>query len=344
LFSPIKWNENYIEILDQTNLPIKELYLKLYDYTSLIAAIKSLKVRGAPLIGIAGSYGLALAILTYSGSDNDFNAYLYKVANEISSARPTAVNLSWALNRILALYETLKNKEAPINIVKECLIGEAILIHEEDILINKNIGLNGAILLKDKKNILTHCNAGALATAAHGTAISVIKEASFENKDIHIYVDETRPLLQGSRLTAWELDKININFTIICDNMAGYLMSQGLIEAVIVGADRIASNGDTANKIGTYALAVLAKYHKLPFYVAAPLSTIDLKCKNASAIPIEQRASTEITMLNNIELTKLDYKVYNPAFDVSPSSLITAIITEKSIVYPPYDLNIKKLF
>jgi len=342
LYNTIRYYGDYVEILDQTLLPHKEVYQKIYNYTDLIEAIKSLKVRGAPLIGICGAYALALGIINYKGKDDEFSAYLYNIASKINLSRPTAVNLSWALNRLLNLYETLKDQLAPLSIIKECLIGEVILIHEEDSVINKKIGVNGSFLLEDKKNILTHCNAGALATSAYGTAISVIRQAAVKNKNIHVYVDETRPLLQGSRLTAWELAKENINFTIICDNMAAHLMSKNLVDAVIVGADRIAQNGDTANKIGTYNLAILTSFHKIPFYVAAPLSTIDFDCKDGFNIPIEERSGSEILKIKDLEVSKSEFKTYNPAFDVSPASLITAIITEKSIVYPPYSINLKK--
>lgn len=339
-FYTLKWLGDGLELIDQRVLPFKEVYIKCSSYLEVVEAIKKMVVRGAPAIGVAGAYALALAVISHK--DEDFKEYLYTKAKEIERARPTAVNLSWSINRLLKLYEGLVSEQAPLDIIKECIIGEAVIIEQEDVKINKRIGENGSTLIKEGMNILTHCNAGALATTKYGTALSVITHS--KNKNIHVYVGETRPFLQGARLTAFELSKEGVNHTLICDNMAAYLMNLGKIDAVVVGADRISKNGDTANKIGTYSLSVLAKYHKIPFYIAAPKSTIDLKCDTGKNIPIEERSWEEVSTICGVKICKEGTKIFNPSFDVTPFDLITAIITEEGIIYPPYIQSLKNIF
>lgn len=338
----LRWCDSYLEVLDQRKLPKEEIYVKCVHYRDIIIAIKDMLVRGAPAIGISGAYGLCLAVINFDKDESIFEKYIYKARDEINKARPTAVNLMWATSRLLKVYEKYKNEK--ISVIKKYFIDEAKLIEGEDQKANKQIGINGASLIKKDSNILTHCNAGSLATSKYGTALSVIRHAHWDKKNIHVYVDETRPYLQGSRLTSWELLKESIPSTLICDNMAGYLMSLGKVDAVILGADRIAINGDTANKIGTYSLAVLAKYHKIPFYVVAPLSTIDINCFSGENIPIEERGAEEIKYIKGQLICSEEVKVFNPSFDITPNELISAIITEKGILYPPFKLNIKKIF
>ncbi len=325
---PIEFRDEKLILIDQRKLPKTEEYFICSDYKDVIYAIKNMVVRGAPAIGVAASYGIALYVLK-----NDSIKNFENVLKDFSSTRPTAVNLFWAINRMKKKFDEVK--DLGIERVREELLKEAEKIYQEDIEINKKIGENGNKLIRDNSNILTHCNAGALATAGYGTALGVIRSAFYSGKKIHVYVDETRPFLQGSRLTAWELMKENIPCTLICDNMAGFLMKQGKIDAVIVGADRIASNGDTANKIGTYTLAVLAKKHNIPFYVAAPYSTFDFNISSGKEIPIEERPKEEVTEMFTKNSAPDGVNVYNPAFDVTDAELITAIITEKEILYPP---------
>jgi methylthioribose-1-phosphate isomerase len=308
-------------------------------------AIKDLTVRGAPAIGVAAAMGIALGTLQISTtSTENLKDEFYHICDYFSQTRPTARNLFWAIDRMKKRFEgLLAERSARIKAIKEALIAEAILIGEEDIAINRRMGLNGRSLIRDGDRILTHCNAGALATAGYGTALGVIRAAHEEGKNIHVFVDETRPVLQGARLTAWELMKEGIAATLITDNMAGFLMQQGKINLVITGADRIAANGDTANKIGTYALAVLAKENHIPFYIAAPLSTIDLSTKTGDDIPIEERDSEEVTLFRGVRTAPIGVHVYNPAFDITPNRYITAIITEARVVRPPFEEHLNFL-
>ena len=329
---PIEFKNNLLILIDQRKLPKKEEYFICKNYKDAIYAIKEMVVRGAPAIGVTAAYGISLYVINENSKENllkNFNT----ICKEIADTRPTAVNLFWAIEKMRKKFEELKDKS--LSEIKLEMLNEANKLFNEDIEINKKIGENGAKLIKDNSNILTHCNAGALATAGYGTALGVIRSAFYSGKNIHVYVDETRPFLQGSRLTAWELMKENIPCTLICDNMAGFLMKLGKIDSIIVGADRIASNGDTANKIGTYTLAVLAKKHNIPFYVAAPYSTFDFNIKTGKEIPIEERPGIEITEMFTKDSAPKGVKTFNPAFDVTDAELITAIITEREILYPP---------
>lgn len=342
-FYTISYNDDGVSMLDQRLLPEKEVYHLYTNYEEVAKAIKDMVIRGAPAIGIATAFGIALAVEKSNiKRKEDFERFFYNVLDIFSQTRPTAVNLFWAIDRMKNLFE--KNKNLDIEEIKEILKKEALKIYEDDLKICRNIGIEGSKLIKENSTILTHCNAGALATSDYGTALAVIREAYFTGKKIKVFADETRPYLQGARLTAWELNKDGIPVTVICDNMAGYLMSLGKIDCVIVGADRIAKNGDTANKIGTYSLAVLAKYHKIPFYVSAPTSTIDLKISDGSKIPIEYRSDEEITHFNGKRIVCEGVSVLNPSFDVTPSNLISAIITEKGVVTGDYENNLEKLF
>jgi len=307
------------------------------------AAIKNMVVRGAPAIGAAAAYGMALAAGSLQGKEREsLLAGLEEAARGLKATRPTAVNLAWAVERMMNFARSQKT-ENPSRLA-ELLWAEAEKIAAEDVVTNKKIGQHGAKLIPQKARILTHCNAGALATVDYGTALGVIRSAVEQGKEVTVFVDETRPYLQGSRLTAWELQQEGIPATLIADNMAGFLMQKGEIDLVIVGADRIAANGDVANKIGTYSLAVLAQAHKIPFYVAAPLSTFDLKIDSGSLIPIEERSARELTHFAGVQIAPSGIKCYNPAFDVTPAALITAIITETGIIKKPTAETINKFF
>ena len=332
----IEWVDGRIHLIDQTLLPneFKQIYCD--DVESVWEAIKSLRVRGAPAIGIAGALGAVLGIWKSKATNYpDFAAELKKVTDYLATSRPTAVNLFWALKRIEQTAE--KHKDLEIEQLKGVLLDEAQNIIEEDRARCRAIGQHGLNLLRNGDTILTHCNAGGLATSDYGTALAVMFSAHESGKNISVYADETRPLLQGARLTAWELMQAGIDVTLICDNMAAQVMKEGKIQCVIVGADRIAANGDTANKIGTYNVAILAKVHDIPFYVAAPTSTLDFSLKTGDLIPIEQRAAEEVTEGFGSRTAPEGVKVYSPAFDVTPAHLITAIITEKGIAQPPYE-------
>ena len=338
----INWKNNKIRIIDQTKLPHKLAYLNIDRLKNLRQAIRIMQVRGAPALGVAAGLGMFLGIKDYLCSDwIKFNRKLNAVAKYIRSSRPTARNLFWGIERIQAV--ALANRERPIWRIKQIMLAEAKLIMRQEILSCRKIGSCGAKLLKDNSRILTICNAGILATIDYGTALGVIYSAQAQGKKIKVFACETRPLLQGARLSAWELYKQGIDVTLIADNTAAKLMSDAQIDMVITGADCIAANGDTANKIGTFNLAVLAKYHAIPFYVAAPQSTIDLKIKNKAGIKIEMRKAAEITSIlfkKNVALQKA--KVLNPAFDITPHQLISGIITDKGIIRVPYSQNIRK--
>lgn len=339
----IEWKEDHLRILDQTYLPKREVYSDIKDVGRIWESIKKLRVRGAPAIGIAAAYGFYMGIKELPESTfESFWVEVERVAEYLEGARPTAVNLQWALERIKTTIQAHKDK--PIDEIKEIVLETAKTIHDEDKRICKTIGEEGAKLVKKGFNILTHCNTGSLATGQYGTALSVIFHAHEDGKEIEVWVDETRPLMQGSRLTAWELMNAEIPMKIITDSAAGSLMKQGKVDMVIVGTDRVAANGDTANKIGTYPLAVLAKEHDIPFYVAVPLSTIDMELETGDDIPIEERDSDEITSFNGSQVAPKKAETYNPAFDVTPHGFITAFISEKGIIEPPFDKAFKKLF
>jgi len=342
MIKPVVWKNNTVVLIDQNALPLISRQVICSSYREVIAAIRDLTVRGAPAIGVAAAFGAALGAQTLKTLPPEkFQKKFEVICNEIAAARPTARNLFWALERMKkCLAAAVAN--GGINLAS-LLISEAKNICAEDIEINKKIGQNGSLLIADGDRILTHCNAGALATAGYGTALGVIRAAREEGKIISVYVDETRPVLQGARLTAWELQKEKIPATLITDNMAGFLMQQGKIDKVIVGADRIALNGDTANKIGTYSVAVLAAVHGIPFYVAAPLSTFDFSIKTGAEIPIEERSAAEVTTFRGVAIAPKNINVYNPAFDVTPAALITAIVTEKGVVAKPDARKIARL-
>ena len=333
----IDLKDEKVVILDQTLLPTEVRYTECETVECVAEAIKRLSIRGAPAIGVAAAFALALtALKNVDKSREAIIKELEKAYNIIRSTRPTAVNLFWALDRVM---KVARSSEKPC----EAVVKEALRIYHEDIAMNKKLGYYGAELIGDGDVILTHCNAGALATAGYGTALGVIRAAWEQGKKIKVFARETRPLLQGARLTAWELVEEGIPVTVICDSSAGLVMRKHGVTKVIVGADRIASNGDTANKIGTYSLAILAKEHRIPFYVAAPISTIDLNIKSGEEIPIEYRDEKEIVYFNNKRIVAEGAEVLNPAFDVTPAKYISAIITEKGLITPPYEENIKKV-
>lgn len=334
MIKPLVWEKNRLKILDQRKIPWTVEYLICSTPEEVEESIKNLSVRGAPAIGAAAAFGLVLGALALKFKNREVFIRLFqKQAQKMSGARPTAVNLPWAVNMMLRNLE--KHKSCPVEEIIKSLENEALLIFEKDIRINRKIGESGASLINTGDRILTHCNAGALATAGYGTALGVIRKANEQGKNIEVYVDETRPVLQGSRLTAWELKEENIPFVLVTDNMAGLLMQKGLIDLILVGADRITQNGDTANKIGTYSLAVLARYHKIPFYVAAPTSTFDLSLEKGHDIPIEERNPEEVTFILDKRIAPENIRVFNPSFDVTPNYLIDAIVTEKGIIKKP---------
>ncbi|ADA66124.1 translation initiation factor, aIF-2BI family [Thermotoga petrophila RKU-10] len=333
----MEWSGDSLKLLDQRKLPFIEEYVECKTHEEVAHAIKEMIVRGAPAIGVTAAFGYVLGLRDYkTGSLTD---WMKQVKETLARTRPTAVNLFWALNRMEKVFFENVDREN----LFEILENEALKMAYEDIEVNKAIGKNGAQLIKDGSTILTHCNAGALATVDYGTALGVIRAAMESGKRIRVFADETRPYLQGARLTVWELMKDGIEVYVITDNMAGWLMKKGLIDAVVVGADRIALNGDTANKIGTYSLAVLAKRNNIPFYVAAPVSTIDPTIKSGEEIPIEERRPEEVTHCGGNRIAPEGVKVLNPAFDVTENTLITAIITEKGVIRPPFEENIKKI-
>ena len=338
----IEWLGRSLRVIDQTKLPNEELYRDVKSYLEVAEIIETMVVRGAPAIGATAAYGFALGALEFQGSREDFLPYIESVQTRLAATRPTAVNLFWALRRMEDRLREVRDHE-DLTVICAALIDEANSIAEDDCRMNRLIGDYGNTIVPENARILTHCNAGALATVEYGTALGVVRTAHAAGKTIHVYADETRPFLQGARLTAWELLRDGIPVTLIADNMAGCLMQQDKIDLVIVGADRVAANGDTANKIGTYSLGVLAHAHGIPFYVAAPTSTIDLKVRSGLEIPIEQRPAKEMRELFGVQTAPSEVEVYNPAFDVTPAKYITGIITEKGIVSPPYAVNLLKL-
>jgi methylthioribose-1-phosphate isomerase len=335
----IQWTSAGVVMIDQTRLPREQVFVTCKDYLEVADAIKTMVIRGAPAIGVAAAMGVALGVLKTDPEKLDAEFPL--ICETLAATRPTAVNLFWAIDRMKKLYASLKGE--PIAAVRERLIQEAQLVRLEDIAICEAIGQNGAALVPDNKTVLTHCNAGALATAGYGTALGVIRAAVGAGKNIDVFADETRPFLQGSRLTVWELMQDGIQATLITDNMAGHFLKSGRIGCVVVGADRIAANGDVANKIGTYSVAVLAKENNIPFFVAAPISTLDLTLTSGDLIPIEQRAASEVTHVFGVPVAPEGIGVENPAFDVTPNRYVTAIITERGVARAPYTESLRAL-
>jgi methylthioribose-1-phosphate isomerase len=330
----IQWTEDGVVMIDQTRLPRQEVYVTCRTYGEVADAIRSMVIRGAPAIGVAAAMGVALGVLR---SDDRFE----DICDTLARTRPTAVNLFWAIDRMKRLYESLRG--LPIEEIRARLVSEAQQIRLEDIAINEAIGQHGAPLVPDGKTILTHCNAGALATAGYGTALGVVRAAVASGKKVDVFADETRPFLQGARLTVWELQQDGIAATLITDNMAGHFLKSGRIGCVVVGADRIAANGDVANKVGTYSVAVLAKENGVPFFVAAPISTLDLTLASGDEIPIEQRAAWEVTHVFGVQVAPDQTRVENPAFDVTPNRYVSAIITERGVARAPYTESLRGL-
>ena len=326
-------------MIDQTRLPLHEEYVTCRTYQEVADAIRDMIIRGAPAIGVAAAMGVAIGV-QHAGAQ-ELDAQVETICNTLARTRPTAVNLFWAIDRMKRLYVGLRGR--PLEEIRARLVAEAKLVREEDIAINRAIGQNGAPLVPDHKTVLTHCNAGALATAGYGTALGVIRAAREMGKQVDVFADETRPFLQGARLTVWELQQDEIPTTLITDNMAGHFMKSGRIGCVVVGADRIAANGDVANKVGTYSVAVLARENGVPFFVAAPTSTLDLTLAGGDQIPIEQRAAAEVTHVFGTAVAPPGTTVQNPAFDVTPARYVTAIITEKGVARAPYETSLKKL-
>jgi methylthioribose-1-phosphate isomerase len=343
---PVKWTEEGVNMLDQRLLPTEETWLMLKTYKEVADAITDMVIRGAPAIGVSAGYGIALGVNQFVGTNLvDLEDEFEYICDTLWKTRPTAVNLFWAIDRMKKVFANAKAEDKTISEIKQILIEDAKAIHEEDIESQRLIAEFGGELLVDNTNVLTHCNAGALATGGvWGTALGVIRGAVNQGKNIHVIADETRPYLQGARLTAWELHEDNIPVTLITDNMSGYMMNKGEVQAVVVGSDRIAANGDVANKIGTYMVAVLAKRHNIPFYVAAPLSTVDMNCPTGREIPIEERNIREITHYKDIQIAPNGIGVSNLAFDVTPNDLVTAIITEKGVARFPYTESLKQMF
>src|SRR5215203_1873822 len=345
MIKTVEWTKDGVRMLDQRLLPSEETYLLLRSYDEVAEAIKKMVIRGAPAIGVAAAMGIALGASQSVGTSvADLDDDLQYICDVMSKTRPTAVNLFWAIERMRTAFQ--RNKQLKdVEEIKKLLVAEAHAIFEEDIAANRAIGHHGGPLIPDGATVLTHCNAGALATAGdYGTALGVIRGARDAGKRVAVIADETRPFLQGLRLTAWELAKDDIPVTVITDHMAGHVMKRGEIDCVVVGADRIAANGDTANKIGTYMVAVLAKQHNIPFYVAAPVSTVDLALATGDLIPIEERDAREVTHLREQRLAPEGVAVQNPAFDVTPGELVAAIITDRGVARPPYTESLRKLF
>ncbi|HXZ95347.1 MAG TPA: S-methyl-5-thioribose-1-phosphate isomerase [Dehalococcoidia bacterium] len=335
----IEWVDGKLRILDQSRLPREQIFIDLDNYRDVILAIKEMRVRGAPAIGVAAAYGIALGASGIKTANKEkFMAQLNQVMQAFTASRPAAVNLFQAINKMKKAARGDDVAE-----IRDSLINEAKRIHKEEIIATRQLSQLGAELIKDGFTVLTHCNAGALATAGYGTALGVIKAAKEQGREVSVFATETRPLLQGARLTTWELMQEGVSVTLITDSMAGYFMQQKKIDCVIVGADRIAANGDAANKIGTYTLAVLAKENRIPFYVAAPTSSIDLSLSSGDKIPIEERSPEEVTHIEGVPIAPEDIRVANPAFDVTPHRYITAIITEKGIIRKPYTEGLKRM-
>jgi methylthioribose-1-phosphate isomerase len=333
----LEWLPEGVNFLDQTKLPFEETYVLATDYTQVATVIKDMIVRGAMAIGVSAAMGVALGIVRSKATTlEELTAEVDVICKTLAATRPTAVNLFWGIEQVRNLYNELAAKNTPIAEIKKDVVALARRLYDEDIANLRKLGAFGAALLPQEGTVLTHCNAGALAACGYGSALGVIRAAIEAGKKIDVFADETRPFNQGTRLTAWELVKDEIPTTLICDNMAGYFMSKGRISAVVVGADRIAANGDTANKIGTYSVAILAKEHGIPFYVAAPFNTIDLATASGESIPIEQRAAREVTHVGGKQVTPDGVRIENPAFDVTPAKNITAIVTERGVLRAPF--------
>jgi methylthioribose-1-phosphate isomerase len=344
MIKTLEWTDQGVVMIDQRLLPTEETYPVFKTYEEVAWAIKEMVVRGAPAIGVAAAMGVALGARDTKAEDEaEFDQAFNQICELIGSTRPTAVNLFWAIERMRALYDFLRTQKTPLDEIRSRLIDEANRMHNEDVKANRSMGAYGAELIPDGATVLTHCNAGALATAGYGTALGVIRAAVEGGKRVAVYADETRPFLQGARLTAWELNKEGIPVTLITDNMAGHFMKRGDIDCVVVGADRIAANGDVANKIGTYSVAVLAKENDIPFYVAAPISTLDLNIQSGDQIPIEERNEREVTHVKDVRLAPDGIRIANPAFDVTPNRYVAAIITERGVARPPYQESLKRL-
>ena len=341
MIKTIEWTDDGVVMLDQRLLPQEEVYLTFTQPEEVIDAIRDLVIRGAPAIGVAAAMGMALGAQELADDPETFQSQYEELGGRMLLARPTAVNLAWAVRRMQGIVDATLSEG--VESTRQGLIAEARFMHEEDIEINRTMGRNGAALVPDGSCILTHCNAGALATAGYGTALGVVRAAQEAGKDVRVLADETRPFLQGARLTTWELHKDGIACTLITDNMAGYMMQRGEIDLVVVGSDRIAANGDVANKIGTYSVAVLAKEHGIPFYVAAPTSTVDLEAPSGEAIPIEQRSSDEVAVVYGHRIVPDGVSAAYPAFDVTPNRLVDAIITEQGVARAPYEESLAEL-
>jgi len=338
----LEWTDAGVRFLDQTKLPTEEIYVNCTTYRQVADVIRNMVVRGAPAIGVAAGMGIALGLNNSTAeSVADLKREFNEICKTIGETRPTAVNLFWAIRRMQEKFESLRAR--PIAQIKQSMVDEAQRMHAEDIAANQAMGRHGATLMPSSGGVLTHCNAGALATAGYGTALGVIRAAVEQGKKIHVFADETRPFLQGARLTAWELVKDGIPTTVISDNMSGTMMKQGKIGAIVVGADRIAANGDVANKVGTYTVAILAKEHGIPFYVAAPISTIDLETADGSGIPIEQRNTREVSHIAGKQMVPEGAQIENPAFDVTPAKYVNAITTERGIAKAPYVESLRQL-
>src|SRR5271157_5785379 len=335
----IQWTEAGVVMIDQTRLPFEESYVTCRTYEEVADAIRGMVIRGAPAIGVATAMGVALGVL--HADERQLDREMETICGALAGTRPTAVNLFWAIERMKRLYASLRGR--PAGEIRRRMVEEALAVREEDIAINRAIGRNGAVLVPDHKTVLTHCNAGALATAGYGTALGVVRAAIECGKQVDVFADETRPFLQGARLTVWELQHDGIPATLITDSMAGHFLKSGRIGCVVVGADRIAANGDVANKIGTYSVAVLARENNVPFYVAAPISTLDLTLATGAGIPIEQRAASEVTHVFGVAVAPEGIAVENPAFDVTPSRYVTAIITEHGVARAPYEQSLRAL-
>lgn len=337
-------DNNELIFLDQTLLPLKEKYIKTRDYRDVIDAIINLKIRGAPLIGIAAAYGVVLGIQKFSSENRkNFQIHFYKLIDDFRNTRPTAKNLFYALGRLIKVFEENEDKNAEE--IPVLLLEEADRMYDEDIEMCRRIGINGADLIGEEMNILTHCNAGELATGGIGTALGIIFTAKQQGKDVFVYAEETRPLLQGSRLTVYELEENEIDYELVIDSMGANLMKEQMVDCVIIGADRIAPNGDVVNKVGSYSLAVNCAFHKIPFYIAAPSSTIDFEIETGEDIEIEERGADEVRTINGVQVTGKDVPVLNPAFDLVPHGLVSAIVTEYKVHYPPYNFgNLKHMF
>ena len=334
MVNTIEWTDDGVVMIDQRKLPSEETYVICRDYLEVADAIRTMVIRGAPAIGCATAMGFAIGVL--KADDENVDAEVKKVCDVLAATRPTAVNLFWAINRMRSIYRDQRDRGVALAEIRRSLIDEAERVLQEDIASNQALGRHGAALLPNGGTVMTHCNAGALATGGYGTALGVIRAAVEGGNPLDVLANETRPFMQGSRLTVWELQQDGIPVTLLTDNMAGHLMQRGRVQAIVVGADRIAANGDVANKIGTYALAVLAKENRVPFYVAAPTSTVDLNLASGDEIPIEERSPDEVTQIRGLQIAPLDTDVCNPAFDVTPSRYVSAIVTENGVARAPY--------